>query len=73
MTPAESTIKRWREDERGILQYADEQFQFQPDPWQERALLHRARPDRDRRRPQSADRLRLEWETPAGPMRLGRL
>jgi hypothetical protein len=45
VTPAESTVKRWREDERGILQYADEQFQFQGDPWQEKALLAFASPD----------------------------
>jgi len=45
VTPAQETIKRWREDERGILQYGEEQFQFLPDPWQERALLAFASPD----------------------------
>lgn len=50
MTPAAATIKRWREDERGILQFVDEQFNFHPDPWQEAALLAFASPDPKKKR-----------------------
>ncbi len=39
MTPASATIRRWREDERGILQFTHEQFGVTPDAWQEEALL----------------------------------
>jgi hypothetical protein len=39
LTPAQANIKRWRDEPRGILQFAWEQFHFTPDPWQEEALL----------------------------------
>lgn len=44
MTPAQATIKRWREDERGILQFGNENFGVTYDAWQERALLEFADP-----------------------------
>lgn len=44
MTPGEATLKRWRQDERGILQFANEQFGFVGDRWQEKALLAFASP-----------------------------
>lgn len=50
MTPAQETIKRWREDARGILQFAFEQFQFVGDPWQEQALLAFASPSPEHQR-----------------------
>lgn len=50
MSPAAATIKRWREDERGILQFAEEQFKFIGDKWQERALMAIASPDPKKKR-----------------------
>jgi phage terminase large subunit len=50
MTPAAATVKRWREDERGILQYGEEQFQFLGDQWQEKALLAFASPKPEHKR-----------------------
>lgn len=43
-------IERWRFEPRGILQFADEQFNFSPDPWQEEALLAFASPRPEHRR-----------------------
>ncbi len=49
MSPREESyaqrLKRWREGERGILQFVDEELKASPDAWQEEALLAFASPD----------------------------